>query len=77
MSQNNEFSLDDFLEVGDDDSHRVSIKYYADLLLNRKQLQCFTAQQIIKLLIWKNNKIKNEKLYIIGLNQVLIKKNIN
>ena len=49
---------------------------YADLLINKKQLQCFTAERIIKLLIWKNNKIKNDKLNITGLNQVLLRKYI-
>ena len=55
----------------------IGIKYYqeyADLLLNKKQLQCFTAERIIKLLILKNNKIKNDKLNITGLNQVLLRK---
>ena len=41
---------------------------FTDLLLKKKQLQCFTAERIIKLLIWKNNKIKNDKLNITGLN---------
>ena len=41
---------------------------YADLLFKKKQLHCFTAERIIKLLIWKNNKIKNDKLNITGLN---------
>ena len=35
MSQNNEFSLDDFLEVGDDGSHMVSIKYL-NIIIQKK-----------------------------------------
>ena len=37
-------------------------------IIYKKQLHCFTAERIIKLLIWKNDKIKNDKLNITGLN---------